>query len=495
MTAAQRRPFARWLLQFEGWRLYFIDNGRARSDDEVCMPKRQLRQSLVVLTALLVLLMAGLAGGSLWILRRLHDQTTHAAAARLVLDQGERIVTHLAGQPLVRGPAQEAANWTPFSEQIRAFHMLEDGLQYVSVIKNGITVFHEQTRGLNPGDVLPIPGHASEPGATRVSRGLLDLGDERVPVVVFSKTLIAPDGAPTVVDVAVRKEAVSRAEKTAMQALASMFKLSLVTVLISFGTCALLVGWMMRREAHREHRRRAEEHLTFAGVMANGIVHDFRNPMSAMRLDVQMLGREARKGDACRLSRVAELAGRIEQTIERMDKVFQEFLFMSKPPADQREAVDLARCVQESVALLRPRLEQAGLDVHLDVPDGPLSVLVYPSAMQRALVNVLINAEQASPRGGALRVRAWLQDQSAVLDVTDSGPGVPVEARERIFDMFYTTRPSGTGLGLFLARTAITRSGGTIRVVDASQPGGACFRITLPLALQPVETQEQPLRA
>lgn len=446
------------------------------------MPKRQFRQSLVVLTGLLVLLMAGLAGGSLWIARRLHDQSTHTAAARLVLDQGERIVTHLAGQPLVRGPAQEHANWTPFSEQIRALHMLEDGLQYVSVTKNGITVFHEQTRGLETGEPPPIPGEAGEAGPTRVSRGLLDLGSENVAVVVFSKTLLTPDGAPTVVDVAVRKDAVNRAERTAMEALASMFKLSLATVVVSFGICALLVVWMMRRETQREHRRRAEEHLTFAGVMANGIVHDFRNPMSAMRLDVQMLNREARKGSDCRLTRVEALAGRIEQTIDRMDKVFQEFLFMSKPPAAQREATDLKSCVQECVALLQARFEQAGLELVLELPPDPLPVVVYPSALQRALVNVLVNAEQASPRGGTVRVRAWVQEQTVLLDIADTGPGVPAEARERIFEMFYTTRPSGTGLGLFLARTAITRSGGTIRVLDAPPPGGACFRISLPLA-------------
>jgi signal transduction histidine kinase len=278
-----------------------------------------------------------------------------------------------------------------------------------------------------------------------------------------------------------RKETVEREQRAATTAIGSMFQLSLITVIVSFSTCALLVVWMMRREVQRERQRREEEHLAFAGVMANGIVHDFRNPMSAMQLDVQMLNREVARGKECRHERVRELAERVENTVERMDKVFQEFLYMSKPPSDERDAVDLGACIRECVDLLAPRLEQADVSIDLDVPPQPVLVLAYLSGLQRALMNVIINAEQASKTGDQVRIRVLKSGRVATVDVIDSGPGVPAAQRKQIFEMFTTNRPGGTGLGLFLAKTAIERCGGSIKVADAGT-GGSRFQITLPLA-------------
>lgn len=448
------------------------------------MKRRALQTSLVLLTALLVLLIAVLAGGSLWILRRMHSTSAHAEAARLVLDKGELIVAHLSDQPIVRGASEPAGAWSGFEDQVHAMHTLENGLQYVSVSKNGATVFQKQTRGLADGVAGQVAPAEVRPGDVTLARRLLDLGGEAVPVVVFTRRFVGDDGTAREVEVAVRKDTVAREEHATSTALASMFKLSLLTVLGSFGVCALLVVWMMRREIGRERQRRVEEHLAFAGVLANGIVHDFRNPMSAMRLDVQMLNREVAKGPESRPARLSELASRVQHTLDRMDKVFQEFLYMSRPPSDQRERTDLTSNLRECAAILHPRFEQAGVEVELDLPPQALPVLAYPSALQRALMNIMINAEQASPRGGKVRVRVARVDHSVRIDVSDNGPGVPAADRARIFEMFYTTRPSGTGLGLFLARTAIGRCGGSIQVLDAD-PQGACFRITLPVADEP----------
>jgi signal transduction histidine kinase len=252
-------------------------------------------------------------------------------------------------------------------------------------------------------------------------------------------------------------------------------------VVVSFGICAALVVRLMQREARRERRRRREEHLAFAGVLADGIVHDFRNPMSSVRLDAQMLAKEAERQPAPATERVRELAGRIRHTVDRMDKVFQEFLYMSRPPSDERERVDLEACLRDCLAVLAPRFEQAGLKVETELATPGLAVLAYPAALQRALLNVLTNAEQFSPPGGAVRIRAAAAGDTAVLEVMDAGPGIPAADRERIFEMFYSTRPGGTGLGLFLAKTAIERCGGAIEATNGPA-GGACFHIRLPLA-------------
>jgi signal transduction histidine kinase len=257
-----------------------------------------------------------------------------------------------------------------------------------------------------------------------------------------------------------------------------MFQLSLVTIAAAFAVCLVIVIWMMYREARRERLRREEEHLAFAGVMANGIVHDFRNPMSSMRLDAQMLDREISRGEGCRPVRLSELAGRIRNTIDRLDNVFQEFLYVSKPPSTQRERVDLKACVRECLAMLRPRLNEAGVQAEAEMPADDVFVSGYQSSLQRALINVVINAEQFSARGSRITVRISREEKEAFVDVLDRGPGIPQSDRQRVFEMFYSSRPGGTGLGLFLARAAVERCGGKIKALNNPE-GGACIRITL----------------
>ena len=427
---------------------------------------------------LLVLSIAVLTGGSLWALRRLHGQMAHDTATRSVLDRGHQILQQLAGQPIVKGGAGEDQNWSQFARQVQALHALESGLQYVSVIKDGVTVFHPQMSALDGSLALPDPAST---GTVSVSRRLLSVGGETLPVVVLAQRFAGDGGKEHIVEVALKREAVEREEQAASSAIASMFRLSLLTVLLSFGICALLVVWMMRRETRREEQRREEEHLAFAGVLANGIVHDFRNPMSSLRLDAQMLAKEVDRGQACRGERLQELAGRMKNTTDRMDKVFQEFLYMSKPPSDQQERIDLAASVRSCLAMLAPRLEQRRLRVDLDIPDAGVAVYGYEAAVRRALMNVITNAEQFSPEGGSVTIRVARAGDEAVVDVADSGPGIPEAQQKRIFDMFVTTRPGGTGLGLFLAKAAVERCGGSINVSNRPE-GGACFRIALPLA-------------
>lgn len=444
--------------------------------------RREIGYSLTLITALMVLLIAALAGVSLWALRSIRSQAAHAEAARSVLETGSRMTSFLAAQPAAR---RDAESWDAFSRQVRALHTLEDGLQYVSISRDGVMVYHEQTSALDgalPTEEPPAVG----PEGVRMTRKVLSVGNHTVPVVAFALQYAGEDGRPRVIEVGMRRDTVTREEKAPGAAIASMFKVAMGTIVVSFAFCALLVVWMMRRETQREAQRRQEEHLAFAGVLANGIVHDFRNPMSSVRLDAQMLGREVARGSEVRRDRLAELAARIRDTVDRMDKVFQEFLYVARPGGDEREAVDLGACAKDCLAILTPRFENAGVNVAFE-PHEPLPVLAHRGSLQRAIVNVVTNAEQFSKRGDTVVIRPRREGRHAILDVLDQGPGVPEAEQKRIFDMFVSSRPGGTGLGLFLARTAVERCGGSIRVTNRPE-GGACFRITLPL----VESQAAP---
>jgi signal transduction histidine kinase len=216
-------------------------------------------------------------------------------------------------------------------------------------------------------------------------------------------------------------------------------------------------------------------------MLANGIVHDFRNPMSSLRLDAQLLEKETAKGAAGRTERVAELSCRMRTTLDRMDKVFQEFLYVSRPASDEVERFDLVACVRDCATMLAARYERKRLQFELQPPPAPVLVSGRRSAVQRALLNVMTNAEQFSPENGVVTVRVGERSGRGVVEVGDQGPGIPQAQRSRVFDLFYSSRPEGTGLGLFLAKTALEGQGGSIRIEDAPG-GGALVLIELPLA-------------
>ena len=124
------------------------------------------------------------------------------------------------------------------------------------------------------------------------------------PVVMFTAQVADENGRWRAVQIGVRKEYVDESQKTAREALRAMFRVAALTTLLSFTVASGLLVWMFRRDVHRQRKSADEEHLTFAGVMADGIVHDLRNPMSSMKLDVQMLERELAKGDEARSERI-----------------------------------------------------------------------------------------------------------------------------------------------------------------------------------------------
>ena len=445
-------------------------------------PHQPFRMSLTLLAAAIVLLVAALAGGSLWILRDMHNQLAHATATRAVLDRGSLIAGYLARQAATFPSDTDTSDWNRFSDVVRSLHTVESGIQYVSIARDGVVVFHEQPGGLpTPGSDADAKESVTPPPDLRLIRRLIDVGTNMVPVVVFAAPIHMADGVPASMEVGLRRETVGREEQSAAASIRSIFRLSLATILLSFGICAALIVWIMRREAARLRQRREEEHLAFSGILANGIVHDFRNPMSALKLDVQMMQREANRGADARMDRLSHLATRVTQTVERMDSIFQEFLYLSRPATDKREPIDLNTLVRECIDMTMPRFEQAGVRPELELPETGPRVIASVSALRRALINVIINAEQFSPKAGTVTVRVVRDGGTAHVDIMDQGPGIARGEQKRVFDMFVSTRPEGTGLGLFLARTAIERSGGSIRIMEPSRRG-SWFRITLPLA-------------
>ncbi|MDD2456244.1 MAG: HAMP domain-containing sensor histidine kinase [Kiritimatiellae bacterium] len=437
---------------------------------------------------LLVLFAAALAaGGALLVLKRQHERRARLAATETVLHEGDALLDAVGALGIACSTNTAPAVWRRFSTVVDSAFAVRKDVQSISVTRDGVTVFQRQAGGLEMPPAPPGPHSAGlraraaahvHPDETRIAPGSLDIGGKPHPVFVITRTYKLDDGGEVVTEATFRREAVGDEEQTARALVSSLFTLAVTVMSLSFACCALVMAVALARDRRRAKRARQEEHLAFSGVLANGILHDFRNPMSAVRLDAQMLGKEIKRPDGFREARVRDLAERIARTMERMDKVFQEFLFLARPADEKPEAVDIAQILRECVDTLAPRSEQAGVTVTLECCGLLPPAAAYPFALRRALLNVLMNAIQFAPRDSEVKIVIAGLDNRVVLDILDRGPGIPPDKRDSVFEMFTTARPEGTGLGLFLARTAIRRCGGDIRAFGR-EGGGADIRVTL----------------
>ncbi len=137
--------------------------------------------------------------------------------------------------------------------------------------------------------------------------------------------------------------------------------------------------------------------------------------------------------------------------------------------------------VTDTLMLIRFKFAQSKIHLVFEPPPQPLIVDVHKGQLQQVLLNLLLNSTQAMPAGGVITLRCGGDVHYALIDVSDTGGGIPEDIREHIFDSFLSGRPGGTGLGLAIAKRIMLSHGGDIALV-ATSPAGTTLRLTLPLA-------------
>jgi two-component system sensor histidine kinase HydH len=216
------------------------------------------------------------------------------------------------------------------------------------------------------------------------------------------------------------------------------------------------------------------EQLAAVGQLAAGVAHEVRNPLTGMKLLV-----EAALRPGPRSGLTEEDLRVIHGEIVRLEETVQHFLAFARLPAPKRRVCDLREAVGTSLDLVRARTLRQGVEVEVSAPPGPLPVDIDAGQIHQVLVNLLINALDVMPRGGRLVVALDATEEGCRLCVRDTGPGIPPAMAGRLFTPFASTKPTGTGLGLSLARRIVEEHGG--RIAGANHPdGGACFTIVLP---------------
>jgi len=230
-----------------------------------------------------------------------------------------------------------------------------------------------------------------------------------------------------------------------------------------------------RKAVLRDHRA-ASDQLAAMTTLSSGLAHELRNPLNAAKLHLDVLRR--------RLSRTAagaELTGPTELAygeLSRLSAMLNDFLAFAKPSPLHTVEQDLVAVMRQVVELELPIAERRGIDLRLETVRPTLELRIDAAKLEQAIRNLVRNALEAAPTGGHVVVRIADESEAVHVRVIDDGPGIPEEIRARMYEPFFSTKQSGTGLGMSIAKTSIAIQGGTIDVESSAT--GTTFDVALP---------------
>ena len=217
--------------------------------------------------------------------------------------------------------------------------------------------------------------------------------------------------------------------------------------------------------------------LAAIGRLTSGVGHEVKNPINAIVVHLELL-RNKLSGPDARAMRHLEI---IESEIQRLDRVVQTLVDFSRPVELQLKEQDLRRIVSGVLMLASAELETHDVRVSSHMPDRPMITKVDADLIKQAILNVVLNGAQAmSPQGGELHVTLREEGRMAAIEIADSGSGIPDEIRAKIFDLYFTTRKDGSGIGLAMTYRIIQLHSGSIDV-QSKQNIGSTFTLKLPL--------------
>ncbi len=219
------------------------------------------------------------------------------------------------------------------------------------------------------------------------------------------------------------------------------------------------------------------DRLSAISRLTGGVAHEVKNPLNAMLMHVELAKMKLSHGDYD-IDQQMEV---ISSEILRLDRVVKTFLDFTRPVALTLVEASLSTFVSEIADLARPQAEAAGIELIVKQNADPVSVTVDRDLLKQALLNIVVNAIEAMTDGGILKIESGVSGDYAAIQITDTGPGIPAEVRDNIYNLYFTTKPQGSGIGLAMTFRIVQLHDGRIDFV--SDPGsGTSFTIELPLA-------------
>jgi len=232
------------------------------------------------------------------------------------------------------------------------------------------------------------------------------------------------------------------------------------------------VNSMAENRQKLEAELRREDRLRSMGRVVAGIAHEIRNPLNSIRLTARVLAR--------RLQDNASTKDQIDMMvseIDRLDALLKSLLLFRQEEAGAIQRQPILPIIERSLAVVQPHAQERGVTLRLD-QSASADASVDSDQLQQAMMNLLLNAVDASEPGGVVSVRMQMEEKHIDIAVEDSGPGLSAESQDQVFEAFYTTKAGGTGLGLAVTKTVLEKMGA--RIQASNHANGARFTIQLP---------------
>lgn len=227
-------------------------------------------------------------------------------------------------------------------------------------------------------------------------------------------------------------------------------------------------------------RTRGHEQLMELGHLAGGLAHEIKNPLSTINLNIKLLTEDLARSDDERHRRWLRRLQGVQAEADRLKDILNDFLKYAGKYEMNPELMDLRVVVGELADFFAPQAEAAKIVMRANLPDDPVKCCVDPRLLKQAMLNLMINGVQAMENGGELIVKLGAARGQGVIEVIDTGKGMSPEQAARVFQVYYSTKAGGSGLGLATTRRIIKASGGSIDV-ESEQGTGTRFVIRLPL--------------
>ncbi len=217
--------------------------------------------------------------------------------------------------------------------------------------------------------------------------------------------------------------------------------------------------------------------LSASGRVTRGVAHEVKNPINAIVLHLQLLRNKLKQVEPDTYRHVDI----IDNEIHRLDRVVQILVDFTRPRDLRLEDTDLRVILDEVSLLAAPGAEQQGVKLVRELPEEAIPVKVDIDFVKQALLNVVLNGVQAMPSGGTLTICAYRDEDTVVTEVRDQGVGIPAEVQEKIFELYFTTKASGTGIGLAQTYQIMQWHYGSVDF-ESAEGKGTTFRLRWPLA-------------
>ena len=255
-----------------------------------------------------------------------------------------------------------------------------------------------------------------------------------------------------------------------------------VSILIFIPMAFFYVRKAIEKTKNLEKRAINSERLAFIGTLAGGLAHEIKNPLSTLNINLQLLKEELESMTGENSKRVYMKTQVLQKEVQRLEQILNDFLRFARGQKLELKDHDMNEILDEVADFVTPEIKQKKILIlksyDADLPQCHLD----SNLIKQAILNIIINAEQAMENGGELMIRTSKDKKYIQIDITDTGPGIPKDIIGKIFQAYFSTKKTGTGLGLPTAKRIIEDHRGTISV-QSEEGKGTNFSITLPTNL------------